>query len=53
MRYISIKLDDEDFEKLSMAKGDRTWEEYIMKDVHNNRRRKELQILANNRGNIC
>jgi hypothetical protein len=47
MRYIGIKLDDEDFEQLSMAKGDRTWQEYIMKDVLNQRRRQKLQILAN------
>jgi hypothetical protein len=53
MRYISIKLDDQDFDHLSMAKGDRTWQEYIMKDVLNQRRRKELQILASSRGNIC
>jgi predicted CopG family antitoxin len=53
MRYISIELDDEDFEQLSTAKGDRTWQEYIMKDVLNQRRRKELQVLANSWGNIC
>lgn len=47
MKYISISLDDEDFEHLSMAKGDRTWQEYIMKDVLNQRRRKELQVLVN------
>lgn len=53
MRYITIRLDDEDFENLSMAKGDRTWQEYIMKDVLNQERRKQLQVLANGRGNIC
>ena len=53
MRYITIRLDDEDFKNLSMAKGDRTWQEYIMKDVLNQERRKQLQVLANGRGNIC
>lgn len=53
MRYITIKLDEEDFEHLSMAKGDRTWKEYIMKDVLNNCRRQQLQILVNSRGDIC
>ena len=53
MKYISIKLDDEDFKHLSMAKGDRTWEEYIMKDVMNHRRRQKLQILANGIGDVC
>jgi len=42
MRYITIRLDDDDFERLSMAKGDRTWREYIMKDVLNQHRRQEL-----------
>jgi len=53
MKYISISLDDEDFEHLSMAKGDRTWQEYIMKDVLNQRRRQKLQVLVNNSEGIC
>ncbi len=45
MRYITINLDEEDFENLSTAKGDRTWREYIMKDVLNQRRRQMLQTM--------
>lgn len=45
MRYITINLDDEDFENLSKAKGDRTWRDYIMKDVMNQRRRRMLQTI--------
>lgn len=45
MRYITINLDDEEFEQLSMAKGDRTWREYIM----NHRRRRKLQKITNDR----
>lgn len=48
MRYITISLDDEEFEQLSQAKGDRTWREYIMKDVMNHRRRRKLQKITNN-----
>jgi len=43
MRYITISIDDDDFEHLSMAKGERTWREYVMKDVLNWRRRRKLQ----------
>jgi len=46
MRYITISLDDEDFGHLSKAKGDRTWREYIMKDVLNQRRRQKLQTMT-------
>jgi predicted transcriptional regulator len=53
MKYVTIRLDDEDFELLLMAKGDRTWREYIMKDVLNHKRRQQLQIMANGRGDIC
>jgi hypothetical protein len=53
MRYISIKLENEDFEHLLMAKGDRTWEEYIMKDVLNHGRRQQLQILVNGGEDNC
>ncbi len=49
MRYITINLDDEEFEQLSMAKGDRTWREYIMKDIMNHRRRRKLQKITNDR----
>ena len=48
MRYITIRLGDEDFELLSMAKGDRTWQEYIMKDVLNQRRRQMMQTIIKN-----
>ena len=53
MRYISIKLTDEDFEHLSMAKGDRTWREYIMKDLLNQAKRKELQRMIGNEELRC
>jgi hypothetical protein len=46
VKYITISLGDEDFEKLSMAKGDRTWREYIMKDVLNQYRRQKLLALS-------
>jgi hypothetical protein len=46
MRYITISLDDKEFIQLSMAKGDRTWREYIMKDVLNQHRRQALQAIT-------
>ena len=48
MRYITIRLSDEDFERLSMAKGDRTWREYVMKDLLNQTKRRELQRIIGN-----
>ncbi|HPE62484.1 MAG TPA: hypothetical protein PLQ49_00075 [Methanothrix sp.] len=53
MRYITIKLSDEDFERLSMTKGDRTWQEYIMKDLLNQARRQELQRMIGNEELRC
>jgi hypothetical protein len=46
MRYVTIRLDDDDFEHLSMVKGDRTWREYLMKAVLNHRLRLKLLTLA-------
>ena len=48
MKHINIKISDKEFALLSAIKGDRTWREYIMKDVLNQGRRQQLQILINN-----
>jgi hypothetical protein len=53
MKYVTIRLDDEDFDRLLMAKGDRTWKEYIMKDVLNRGRRQQLQVLVNGGEDNC
>lgn len=50
MKHINIEISDEEFALLSAIKGDRTWREYIMKDVLNQGRRQQLQILINNEG---
>jgi hypothetical protein len=47
-KYISIRLSDEEYTQVSKAKGDRTWREYIMKDVLNQLRREELLAVIQN-----
>ena len=51
MKHINIELSDEEFVQLSKVKGDRTWREYIMKEVLNQSRRQQLQMLINNQVN--
>lgn len=46
MKYITIKLSNEEFLQLSKVKGDRTWREYIMKDVKNHHRREALRKIS-------
>lgn len=46
MKYITIKLSNEEFMQLSRVKGDRTWREYIMKDVTNHHRREALRKVS-------
>lgn len=41
-KYINIRLSDEEYKQVLKAKGDRTWREYIMKDILNQHRRQEL-----------
>ena len=50
MKYINIKISEEEFAQLYAVKGDRTWREYIMKDVMNQSRRQQLQNMINGEG---